>query len=49
VDEKMAICDNCKKTPLEYGEINEVHRGNEEVILCDECYKMIFLESFCER
>ena len=38
----MAICDNCKKTPLEYGEINQAYRDGTEVTLCDECYRMAF-------
>ncbi|GEM_PF-1056459 len=39
VDEKMAICDRCKKTPLEYREINHAYRKGREVVLCDECYE----------
>jgi hypothetical protein len=44
VDEKMAICDKCKKTPLEYREINPAYQKGREVILCDECYEKVLRE-----
>lgn len=40
----MAICDKCKKTPLEYREINRAHRKGREVVLCDECYEKALRE-----
>ena len=42
----MAICDNCKKTPLEYREVNHVHKGDKEVVLCDECYSLAFQKEY---
>lgn len=42
----MAICDNCKKTPLEYGEINQAYRDGEEIALCDECYLAVFQRDY---
>ena len=38
----MAICDNYKKYPLEFREINEVvdNKGRNKV-LCDDCYKKL--------
>jgi len=47
VDERMAICDECKKTPLEYREINQVYRKGRKVVLCDECYEKALRE--CRR
>jgi len=37
----MAMCDNCKKYPLEFREINEVvdNKGRNK-ILCDDCDKI---------
>jgi hypothetical protein len=46
VELKMAICDNCKKTPLEYREVNHVHKGDKEVVLCDKCYRMAFQKEY---
>jgi hypothetical protein len=44
---KMAICEKCKKYPLEFREINEVE--NEKGILkvlCDDCYKAVFIKQY---
>ena len=46
VELTMAICDNCRKTPLEYREVNHVHKGDREVVLCDECYRMAFQKEY---
>jgi len=43
----MAICDECKKTPLEYREINQAYRKGRKVVLCDECYEKALRE--CRR
>ncbi|MBN2130029.1 MAG: hypothetical protein JW741_11060 [Sedimentisphaerales bacterium] len=40
----MAICDKCKKTPLEYREINPAYQKGREVVLCDECYEKVLRE-----
>ena len=39
----MAICNDCKKYPLEFGEISEItdEKGRDKV-LCDDCYKKLF-------
>lgn len=39
----MAICENCKKYPLEYREMNKaITKEGREVILCDDCFKLYF-------
>jgi len=39
----MAICEKCKKYPLEYREMNEAQTEKEKkVYLCDDCFKLYF-------
>jgi predicted SprT family Zn-dependent metalloprotease len=45
----MAICDKCKKTPLEYREVNNVRKGDREVVLCDDCYAEAFRQRDSEQ
>ncbi|HUS51798.1 MAG TPA: hypothetical protein VMZ91_16640 [Candidatus Paceibacterota bacterium] len=39
----MAICENCKKYPLEYRETNKAQtEKGKHIFLCDSCYKQYF-------